>query len=153
MGVGEQAKRTLLTIGRLDVIESEVVGRRCESGDDPADALDPEASVRNGSTTPIMSVRLSERFWATELGRYSRLRIASSTRSRVAAATLPRSLTTRETVAIPTPARAATSAIRAAGLGIASIRNNLLPAMAKKVKGVFLDFAEDQGVMSCLPRV
>ena len=40
MGVGEQAKRTLLTIGRLDVIESKVVGRGCESGDDPADALD-----------------------------------------------------------------------------------------------------------------
>ena len=40
MGVGEQAKRTLLTIRRLDVVESEVVGRRGERGDDPADALD-----------------------------------------------------------------------------------------------------------------
>ena len=80
-----------------------------------------EASVRNGSTTPITSVRFSERFWATELGRYSSARIASSTRSRVGAATFPRSLTTRETVAIPTPARAATSAIRAGGFGTASM--------------------------------
>ena len=48
-----------------------------------------EASVRNGSTTPITSVRFSERFWATELGRYSSVRIASSTRSRVAARDVP----------------------------------------------------------------
>ena len=40
MGVGEQAERALLAVGRFDVVEREVVGRRRERRHDSADALD-----------------------------------------------------------------------------------------------------------------
>ena len=40
MGVGEQTECPLLAIRRLDVVEREVVRRRCERGHDAADALD-----------------------------------------------------------------------------------------------------------------
>ena len=56
---------------------------------------------------------------ATGFGRYSSLRIASSTRWRVAARTCGLSLITRDTVWSDTPASFATSAITTArGLGV-----------------------------------
>ena len=70
-------------------------------------------------TTPSVRERPVTSARATGFGRYSSLRIASSTRWRVAARTCGLSLITRETVCSDTPASFATSAITTArGLGV-----------------------------------
>ena len=70
-------------------------------------------------TTPSVCERPVTSARATGFGRYSSLRIASSTRCRVAARTCGLSLITRETVCSDTPASFATSAMTTArGLGV-----------------------------------
>src|SRR3990172_6709277 len=68
-----------------------------------------EAVVKYGATTPIVLVFPRESPRASELGRYPSSAMTSSTRRRVASATNGLSLSTRETVPTPTPARVATS--------------------------------------------
>ena len=59
--------------------------------------------------TPNVLVRRVTSVRAAALGRYPNSRMASMTRSRVAGRTLGRSLSTRDTDAIDTPATRATS--------------------------------------------
>src|SRR3972149_10990475 len=68
-----------------------------------------EAVVKYGATTPIVLFFPRESPRASELGRYPSSAMTSSTRRRVASATNGLSLSTRETVPTPTPARVATS--------------------------------------------
>ena len=70
--------------------------------------------VKNGAITPSVWVRPSDRLRAVALGRYPSSSITARTRTRVASATPAESLSTRETVPMPTPARSATSRIRGA---------------------------------------
>src|SRR5918993_4488538 len=66
---------------------------------------------RNGTSTPMLRVRPEARLDAEEETTYPRDFAADSTRARVAAETCPRPLRARETVAVETPAKRATSSM------------------------------------------
>ena len=63
----------------------------------------------SGMVTSSLRVRRVRRFFAAELGVKPRRVIAAITRRRVAGATMSGWLSTRDTVAVETPARLATS--------------------------------------------
>ena len=101
-GRGRETECACSAIRRLDVVEREVVRRGGERGHDAAHvARSARPPSRTGTRHRSRVFGCSERFCATELGRYSSASIASSTFARVAGRTFPRSLTTRETVAMP----------------------------------------------------
>src|SRR5579875_17450 len=78
----------------------------------PASRATTEGRVRQGTTIATLAGAPRDRAAARRLGRYLVCSMASSTRLRVLSRTCGLPLRTRETVPTPTPARAATSAMR-----------------------------------------
>lgn len=90
--------------GRGNVVQHDLVVVRLQPGHDAAQALYAEGSSEKVTNTPTYPVRLarSERF--VRVGWYPSRPTADITRSRIATETLGLSLSTRDTVPMPTPA-------------------------------------------------